>query len=62
MAQKWRGTTFVGLDIASIQTDLRALGKAARLLRETFSDLEGCASGVDWEDLAERVTWHVGDL
>jgi hypothetical protein len=62
MAQKWRDTTFVGLDIASIQTDLEALAKADKMLRERFSDLKESGSQVDWHDLAGRVTWHVGDL
>lgn len=62
MAQEWPDTTFVGFDVASVQTDLWALAKAEGMLREDFDDLPENGTRINWQDLAERVTWHIGDL
>ena len=62
MAQRWRETTFVGLDISAIQTDLHALTKAQRMLAADKVPRATSAAETDWQDLADRVTWHVADL
>lgn len=62
MAQQWRESTFVGLDIAAIQTDLQALAKAQQMLAGgTIGDPVNAAE-VDWQDVADRVTWRIADL
>ncbi|GHJ87350.1 hypothetical protein NliqN6_3752 [Naganishia liquefaciens] len=62
MAQRWRETTFVGLDISAIQTDLHALTKAQRMLAADKVPRATSAAETDWQDLADRVTWHVADF
>jgi hypothetical protein len=62
MAQQWRESTFVGLDIASIQTDLHALAKAQDMLSVDLASDTIDAAGTDWHDVATRVTWRIADL
>lgn len=62
MAQQWRESTFVGLDIASIQTDLHALAKAQDMLNADLAGDTIGGGGTDWHDVAARVTWRIADL
>ena len=59
MAQQWPEATIVGLDIAPIQTDLAALARAQALVG--LPEAKG-KKAVNWEDLAKRVTWKIGNL
>jgi len=60
MAQQWPEATVVGLDVAPIQTDLAALARAQALVGVP-EEAKG-KKAVDWEDLAKRVTWKIGNL
>lgn len=63
MARQWPQTTFIGMDIAPIQTDLKGLAAAQQRLRKLRPDLQSSdGGGVDWKDLSERITWKIGDL
>ncbi|KAJ9098611.1 hypothetical protein QFC21_004258 [Naganishia friedmannii] len=62
MAQKWRGTMFVGLDIAPVQTDLSALATAEKMFSHEFPQQPESTSRISWQDIAGRVTWHIGDF
>lgn len=62
MAQKWRDTTFVGLDIAPVQTDLSALSAAEQMFSHEFPEPTESTSKISWQDIAGRVTWEIGDL
>jgi hypothetical protein len=62
MAQKWRDSTFVGLDIAPVQTDLCALSAAEQMFSHEYPEGPDNASKSSWQDIANRVTWHIGDL
>ncbi|KAJ9106872.1 hypothetical protein QFC19_003001 [Naganishia cerealis] len=62
MAQKWQDTTFVGLDIAPIQTDLLALATAERIFSHELDEQPQSTTSICWQDIASRVIWHIGDF
>jgi hypothetical protein len=64
MAQEWPESTFVGYDIAPIQTDLQALARAQAYLSQLQADGESTEKTdmVNWQDLARRITWRIGNL
>lgn len=61
MARQWPNSTVVGFDVAPVQTDLAALARAQAIVGKADAAPD-TPEPVDWEDLARRVSWKIGNL